>query len=177
VFATAGAGGTGPALGCNRQAQQTIGSAEPTRSRLTGQIAFSMLSSSYTATWSYLRTSARKQSSESVGHIVAEETCSFRVRSGFQSFFPNFFQRNFPNFSKLFGKTFSGKMFGKKWFRPYPYRNFPEKTSCFKLLFHSFQRLILDCSTPATNVPDYLGTFLSCERLSFTEFRRRKAPF
>ena len=28
VFATAGAGGSGPALGCNGQAQQTIGSAD-----------------------------------------------------------------------------------------------------------------------------------------------------
>ncbi len=45
------------------------------------------------------------------------------------------------------------------------------------LLFHSFQSLILDCSTPARNVLDYLGTFLFFERLLFTEFRRSKAPF
>ncbi len=45
------------------------------------------------------------------------------------------------------------------------------------ILFHSFKSLLLDCSTPATNVPDYLGTFLSHERLLFTDFRRRKAPF
>jgi hypothetical protein len=45
--------------------------------------------------------SARKQSSESVGHIVAEETCSFGVRSGFQTFFQILFPMNFsklPNF-------------------------------------------------------------------------------
>jgi hypothetical protein len=45
--------------------------------------------------------SARKQSSESVGHIVAEEACSFGVRSGFQTFFQTFskeFSQTFPNF-------------------------------------------------------------------------------
>jgi hypothetical protein len=31
---------------------------------------------------------------------------------------PNYFQRFFPNFSKLFEKNGFGKMFGKKWFRP-----------------------------------------------------------
>jgi hypothetical protein len=45
------------------------------------------------------------------------------------------------------------------------------------ILSHSFQSFILDCSTPAMNVLDYLWTFLSYERLLFTEFRRRKAPF
>ena len=52
--------------------------------------------------WSCLRTSARKQSSESVGQIVSEETCSFGVRSGFQTF------------SKLFPKTFS-KLLQRVW--------------------------------------------------------------
>jgi hypothetical protein len=55
----------------------------------------------------------------------------------------------------------------------YPYRNFTENV----IVYHSFQSFLLDCSTPATNVLDYLGTFLSYERLSFTEFWRRKAPF
>jgi hypothetical protein len=77
-----------------------------------------MLSSSYTATWSCLRTSAWRQSSESVGQIVSEETCSFGVRSGFQTFFQKKFQRPLPNFSKEFGKIGFGKKFGKKWFSP-----------------------------------------------------------
>jgi hypothetical protein len=34
------------------------------------------------------------------------------------NFFPNFFQRLFPNFSKEFGKIGFGKKIGKKWFSP-----------------------------------------------------------
>jgi hypothetical protein len=109
VVAKAGAGGPGPALGCNVQAQQNIGSA----------LLFLIMSSesAYPATWPYLRTSARKYGSEneeSVGHIVAEETCFFGVRSGFQTFFQMFSK----DFFQTFWKNFFGKKFGKKWFRP-----------------------------------------------------------
>ncbi len=43
-------------------------------------------------------------------------------------------------------------------------------------VFQSFQSF-LDCSTPATTVLDFLGTVLSYERLLFTGFRKREAPF
>jgi hypothetical protein len=82
-------------------------------------LLFLLLSSSYTATWSYLRTSARKQRSESVGHIVAEETCSFGVRSGFQTF-SKLFPKTFSKLYKLCEKIGFGKKFGKKWFSPGP---------------------------------------------------------
>ena len=135
VFVTDGAGGPEPTLGCNVQAQQNIGSA----------ILFLKLSSSYTATWSCLRTSARKQSSESVGEIVSEETCSFGVRSGFSNFYPNFFQSHFPHFSKEFGKIGSGKKFGKKWFSP----------------LTGYIRLVLECITSVSSYQQN-GVFPHC---------------
>ncbi len=51
-----------------------------------------------------------KKNSESVGHIVAEETCSFGVDTGFQFFFQTFFL-TFPNFlEKLALEIFWKKM-------------------------------------------------------------------
>ncbi len=126
-----------------------------------------MLSSSYTATWSSLRTSARKQSSESVGEIVSEETCSFGVRSGFPNFYPNFFQSHFPNFSKEFGKIGLEKKFGKKWFRPviilFPNSASPiiacmPPTSLFILSIHStlFSPRVLSLFFDKTNAHNFL---------------------
>ncbi len=63
-----------------------------------------MLSSSCTATWSCLQTSERRQSSESVGEIVSEETCSFGIRSGFQTFFQTFSKAVFQTSPKSLEK-------------------------------------------------------------------------
>jgi hypothetical protein len=65
------------------------------------------------ATWSYLQTSARKKKLESVGDIVAEERCSFGVRTGFQTFFKLFSKLFFQTFPKFLGKLALEKVWKK----------------------------------------------------------------
>jgi hypothetical protein len=49
----------------------------------------------------------------------------------------------------------------------------------FNIFFQGFQGILLDCSTQASShsVLDCLRTFLSYERLLYTEFRKQKLSF
>jgi hypothetical protein len=108
VFVTAGAGGPAPALGCNVQAQQNIGSA---------LLFFNVVIVIY----GHMVMSANVRAETKLGKRRANRlrrNMFLRSSLRFPNFFPNFFQRLFPNFFKEFGKIGFGKKFGKKWFSP-----------------------------------------------------------
>jgi hypothetical protein len=77
---------------------------------------------------------------------VAEETCSFGVRSGFQTFFQTFSKDFFQTFPNSFEKD-SLEKFGKKWFSP----GQKHVLGCLKLDAH-MEQLALEDSTVAIQV-------------------------
>jgi hypothetical protein len=109
VFATAGAGGPGPALGCNVQAQQNIGSV---------LLFFNVVIVIYGHVVISANVRAETKLEKRRTYIWWPKKHVPLEFAPVSKLFPNFFQRLFPNFSKLFGKKFFGKKFGKKWFSP-----------------------------------------------------------
>jgi hypothetical protein len=104
VLATACAGGPGPALGCNVQAQHDIGSA---------LLFFNVV----IFVSGHVAISANVRAETKLGkRRTYRARRNMFLRSSLR--FPNVFPNVFPNFSKLFGKIGFGKKFGKKWFSP-----------------------------------------------------------
>jgi hypothetical protein len=103
VFATAGAGGPGPALGCNVQAQQNIASA------LLFFNAVIFVSG-------HVVISANVRAENKLGkRRIYRGRRNMFLRSSllFPNFFPSFFQRLFPNFPN-FWKNWLWKKVSKK---------------------------------------------------------------